>query len=301
MSADATGPLVSPPESQSRSELVISTPEGVPLRFEIGSLGDRAAAFLIDGTMILIVPIALSLMLCLLQGPLLRAFITLLVFLLRNFYFAFFEVRWKGMTPGKRRMGLRVIDQLGGPLRAESVITRNLMRELEVFIPVVVLVSPDVVWPDQPGLLRAFASIWAGILLLLPLFNRHRLRLGDIVGGTVVVSAPRGALLPDQTRPGKGKESEVAPETVYRFTAAQLDVYGNYELQVLENVLRRRALPGGDEAIATVFEKVSQKIGWDGGEADPQRFLQDFYAAQRAHLEHRKLMGREKASKEQDE
>ena len=63
----------------------------------------------------------------------------LLSFALRSFYFIFFELRWQGATPGKRALGLRVIDRKGGRLKPEAVFARNLMREVEMFLPISLL------------------------------------------------------------------------------------------------------------------------------------------------------------------
>src|SRR4029077_9247740 len=94
--------------------------------------------------------------------------------------------------------------------------------------------------------------VWSGIFLLMPMFNRDNLRLGDIVAGTMVVTMPKAALLPDlvgaavapvQASPGaevpKTAASAPAAENPYRFSDAQLDFYGIFELQTLEKVLRQ--------------------------------------------------------------
>src|SRR4051794_24385858 len=57
------------------------------------------------------------------------------MFVLRNGYFIGFELRGRAATPGKRISGLRVIARDGGRLTADAVIARNLMREIEVFLP----------------------------------------------------------------------------------------------------------------------------------------------------------------------
>jgi Predicted membrane protein/domain len=57
-------------------------------------------------------------------------------FLLRNLYMIHFELVWRGATPGKRLMGIKVIDRHGGPLLPGAVIARNLTREIEYFLPV---------------------------------------------------------------------------------------------------------------------------------------------------------------------
>ena len=65
----------------------------------------------------------------------------LLVFLSRYGYFLCFELGPRGATPGKRALGIRVAARGGGRLTAEAVIARNLMRDVEVFIPLIFLLS----------------------------------------------------------------------------------------------------------------------------------------------------------------
>src|SRR5205814_1864442 len=83
-----------------------------------------------------------------------------------------------GATPGKRLIGLRVIDRAGGPLRPEAVVARNLMREIEVFLPLSLLFLPKLTGADT--LIQVLLLVWAGLFLFMPLFNRDRLRLGDL-------------------------------------------------------------------------------------------------------------------------
>ena len=56
-----------------------------------------------------------------------------LSFVVRNAYFLIFELKWGGVTPGKRMAGLRVIDRRGGPLLPSAVVARNLTRQAEIF------------------------------------------------------------------------------------------------------------------------------------------------------------------------
>ena len=110
----------------------IVTPEGVPLVFTLARAGDRAAAFLIDFVLLALGVIAILLLARLAGSPggdWTTAFALLVSFLMRNFYFTWFELRWHGATPGKRKIGIRVIDGDGGQLSADAVFARNFMRE----------------------------------------------------------------------------------------------------------------------------------------------------------------------------
>ncbi len=283
----------------------IVTPEGIPLRFTLARAGDRAGAFVIDTLAQIIVIVAISWGLSLATGGAsswLTAVIVVLAFLLANFYFAFFEVRWQGATPGKRRIGIRVIDARGGQLETSAVLARNLIRELEVWTPLRFLLASDLVWPDAPGWARLLAGGWAFVFLFMPVFNKDRLRVGDMIAGTRVVIQPKAVLVPDLAEEAAAvpfwAPAGTKPRATHTFSDAQLGIYGIYELQVLEGVLRTN--PGDAshvEAVRTVSEKVRQKIGYGGHVADDEQFLREFYAAQRAHLEQKMLFGQRREDK----
>ncbi|RZJ45665.1 MAG: RDD family protein [Brevundimonas sp.] len=270
-----------------RTERAFVTPEGVDLRLNIGDAGQRAAAFLLDACIIVAVLIGFTLLVVLTglgaggAGMELLAVIWLAVFfLLRNFYFTAFELSAAAATPGKRIMGLRVASRDGGRLKAEAVFSRNAMRELEVFLPLSVLGARA----SQGGVdswLYLLGFVWAGVFVFFPLFNRDRLRLGDLVGGTWVVRAPRHKLTRDMADEG------VQRIAVYDFTARQLDAYGAKELHVLESVLRQ-----ADRAtLASVAERIARKIGWRRQDDTDRDFLAAYYAALRGRLEQKLLMG----------
>ena len=290
-----------------RREIV--TPEGIPIQFTLASLGERLTALVIDVAIMIGVILGVAIVLGLAApGPdhWLASLALLLSFLLRHFYFAYFEIRGHGATPGKRAAGIRVIDARGGSLEASAVLARNLVRELELWMPLTYLVAHDQAWPDAPAWSWLVASAWILVIALLPLFNKDHLRVGDLIGGTLVVIQPRTQLRIDlaDRRPAPvavaptASTAKPAPAATYTFSEAQLDVYGVYELQVLEGLLRGEAAadPG---AHATVAEKIRTKIGYQErvAPADEERFLRDFYAALRGHLEQRLLFGKRRADK----
>jgi len=279
----------------------VTTPEGVSLRFELASRGDRVAALMIDLTIIIGIIIGLGLMVFVVAVMLglsewQAAFALLAFFIVRNFYFTYFELRWHGMTPGKRAVRTRVIDRFGGRLRPESVFARNLMREVELFLPLSLVASAGTVGAGNWSIL--FALVWASLFTLMPLFNKDVMRAGDIVGGTWVIKAPKSQLLPDMaqaTVTGPRASDPGAP--AYTFTREQLEVYGIYELQTLETVLRQHGATA-DETRIEVCNRIRRKIEWQGeAQGDPRHFLEAFYAALRAHLENRMLFGERRENK----
>ncbi len=283
----------------------IVTPEGVEITVRLADRGERAVALIID--LVVIAGAALALGLTVVaaisasggSGAGWFAAIGLLVwFVMRSFYFIALELRWQGKTVGKRVLGLRVIDRGGGRLGADAVFARNLMREIEVFIPISLLLADSEVGIEL--WVQLCSMVWAAVFVLLPLFNRDRLRAGDIVAGTWVVYAPKAALLPDMATAAVDQAEAGAPDapSPYVFTIEQLDAYGIYELQTLETVLRQ----DGAHVDATrdvVCERIRGKIGWPETDApvDADRFLEAFYAALRARLENRMLFGHRREDK----
>lgn len=274
-----------------KATCTITTPEGIALDFKRANLGDRFSAFLIDTGIIIAVVLAAFLVAVMLGGSDIGMALALLVaFLVRTFYFTVFEWRRRGRTPGKTRMGLRVVDARGGVLTPAAVVARNLTRELETFLPLIAVFSPELLVPGGTGTTRLLILGWLIAFGLLPVLTRERLRLGDIVAGTRVVALPDVALLPDLT-------ARVAErEATYTFSPAQLGHYGNKELHVLEDVLRRPWIEPA--TLRIISEKIRTRIGWPDDEpVEPRRFLEDFYAAQRAGLERGLLFGRRHADK----
>jgi len=282
---------------QARRQRELITPEGLPLPLTIASRGARAGALLIDLGVIFFGLVALSLVLLVIginvfdEGAdtanpaveLIVILLILLVFFSRYGYFLFFELGPRGATPGKRALGIRVAAHGTQRLTAEAIIARNLMRDVEVFIPAIFLLSGV---GSSTGVVGVAAGIWLAIFVLFPCFNRDALRAGDLVAGTWVVEAERRKLM---------QALSVAEDRsqTYRFGEAELAVYGEHELQVLEGVLRH----GNPEAQRQVMEAICRKIGWEPGAGDEREFLETFYAALRARLERDMRFGRRKKDK----
>ena len=130
---------------------------------------------------------------------------------------------------------------------------------------------------------------WVLLIAALPFFNRDHLRAGDLIAGTMVISVPRRHLLAEL----------VETEARYAFTRNQLEVYGAFELQVLEELLRRPKSLETSKLLVEVRDKICHKIDWTAP-LPPQAtevFLREFYTAQRAFLEREQLFGKVRADK----
>lgn len=286
---------VSPTATSVTIERTLITPEGVDLRLKLATAGQRAGAFIIDFLLLIAILTVFTILVVSaglgtlgsgsIDGLEIIGVIWMLgFFLLRNFYFIAFEIGRRSATLGKRMMGLRVVARDGGRLTADAVIARNLMREIEIFLPLSFMGGGEGV----DGLIALVGFLWAGLFLFFPLFNKDRLRAGDIIAGTWVVHAPRRKLQLDLGNQN-GEES-----SAFSFSEAQLDAYGEYELQTLENVLRA----GNAETQANVAQTIRGKIGWEWREDEEDgAFLNAYYSALSIRLERRMLFGNRRFDK----
>ncbi|MFN7031054.1 MAG: RDD family protein [Sphingopyxis sp.] len=264
------------------------TPEGVDLQLRIASAALRLGALLID-LILIVLTLILFTLLILWAGLASNSSIAVTVwllgaFVLRTFWFIGFELGTRAATPGKRLMGIRVVARDGGRLTADAVVARNLIRELELFLPLTMMgvgAAEDMVsgWTALAGV------AWSLTLSLFLLFNRDRMRMGDLIAGTWVVMAKRAKLDRDITADGGGVDA-------IRFTDAELAVYGIYELQELERVLR-----GADpRAMRDVADTIRGKIGRPVAEEDDV-FLTSYYRQLKARLERGLLFGKRREDK----
>lgn len=89
--------------------------------------------------------------------------ILLVIFGVEWFYPVAFEVLWKGQTPGKAALGLRVVHADGTPIRWQASLLRNLL------------------------LFADFLPLAYGFGIVSMLCDRSFRRLGDLAAGTLVI------------------------------------------------------------------------------------------------------------------
>jgi uncharacterized RDD family membrane protein YckC len=158
--------------------LRVETPEGLDLYLPLAGFGPRCLAFFLDMLIVGFVQVVLVVTLVFASigafanpaaGSATGAIVTFLVIilvvtlLLPVLYFAYFEWRWNGQSPGKRVAGIRVIRRGGFPVGAREILWRNVLRIID-YLPTNWMI----------GLISFFAS-------------QNQQRVGDIVADTVVV------------------------------------------------------------------------------------------------------------------
>src|SRR6266568_9186147 len=124
----------------------VETPEQIELGLPLAGVGSRALAFLIDFVIQLVpIVIAMTVLVVVLsvdvggkggmaelsqKGPPLMAaaLFSAVVFATNFLYFTVWDLGWRGQSPGKRALKLRVVRDGGLPIDARSSLIRNLVR-----------------------------------------------------------------------------------------------------------------------------------------------------------------------------
>jgi len=191
----------------------IVTPEAVLLDFEVSGLASRLMSRLIDCLVLFAGFWALGIGLNFIQVSMGET--AAIVFVIVGMSLLFFgypvvaELRMHGRTFGRRALGLRVVTNEGGPVRARHAVVRSLFQLI-----------------DLPF----------GIGVLVGVLTPRTQRFGDLAAGTFVVREPKqgkevGAVV---FPPPPGYEGYVGLLDVATLTTVQYELLRSFLLRVLE-------------------------------------------------------------------
>lgn len=150
----------------------VATPEGVDLALVPAGAVVRASAFALDLLIRAGIMGGLAMVIGLL-GKFGWGLFMLVAFLVEWFYPVLFEVMNHGATPGKKALGLCVVESDGRPVGFAASVIRNLLRTAD------------------------FLPFMFGFGILFMLFHPRFQRLGDLAAGTLVIWAPTAIKVPE--------------------------------------------------------------------------------------------------------
>lgn len=208
------------------------TPEAVQLHADVAGIGSRSIALIVDTLIqaVVLVPVLFVLLGDGVGGTVEVIAISALVFIVLWLYYPAFETFRRGQTPGKRLQHIRVVRTNGQPASLASIVVRNLVRIVDVFLlPFLAVVSMVV--------------------------TRRGQRLGDLAAGTMVI---RERALPiPQVQPLRApRQAGVATLDTSRLTA--------HDYTVLRTFLaRRRSLDekAREQLAARLAARVREQLG----------------------------------------
>jgi uncharacterized RDD family membrane protein YckC len=148
----------------------VLTPEKVPFTYRVAGLGARFLAWLIDSLLLAVLLVIGALFASVYEN--LREgfgilFMSVWMFGLTWGYYLLFEWLWSGQTPGKRLLGLRVIQWRGTSITFFEAAGRNILRFANI------------------------VPLFYALDFAVAANNRENRRLGDLLADTLVVHVER--------------------------------------------------------------------------------------------------------------
>lgn len=147
----------------------VVTPEAVPLGFEDATVGTRGVAAVIDTVIMLVLLLVVQLSALFSAGALgaqdwvAVTIAVVLAFVVGVGYPVGFEALWRGRTPGKAALGLRVVTVEGAPIGFRHALIRGAIGIVELRVTI------------------------GAVALVVSALSRRGQRVGDHAAGTVVV------------------------------------------------------------------------------------------------------------------
>jgi uncharacterized RDD family membrane protein YckC len=265
-------------------QLNIDTPEQVELQYNIAGIGSRFVAALLDYLIQLSCFLLEILLFVLIASGAAVAgkstgmdtagkwFVAILIFLNFAFfvgYFALFEAYWRGQTPGKRVMKLRVLKDSGRQITLFEALARNLIRVID------------------------YMPSWYLVGVVTMLCNKGNKRLGDLAAGTIVVHerldeqsllyqtsttlvAPVG-FSSQPWAPSQGALAPWAKPVTAMFPADAVAKLGGQDLIVIEAFFARMLDLPMETRAAVAYRMTAQmaaKMGVPVPEGNPERALE---------------------------
>jgi uncharacterized RDD family membrane protein YckC len=204
----------------------VITSENVPFTYRVAGVGSRFLAWLVDLGVILVVSLmgaAIASVLEMGRQGLGLGIVMVWTFVVQWGYFLLFEWLWRGQTPGKRMLGIRVIRLKGTGLSFPQAAVRNLLRVVD----------------GLPLLIMDLLPLLYGVGFLAAVCTREHRRLGDLAAGTLVVYVEHRPTLAG-TLPSQGSEAE---RTWTALVSHRLEgLTRNQKQTLLELCLRREQL-----------------------------------------------------------
>lgn len=223
------------------STVAIETAQNVLIHHEVASVGDRLVAYLIDG-LVKVAWVVVWLMVWFmlgLRGVEASIIFWVLVLLPLSFYHLGCELLMDGRSIGKSAMRIKVARKDGGQPGLGAYLLRWLIRPLDEFY---------------------------GLGLVVMLINGKGQRIGDLAAGTTVVTLKQRVRLQDTLMPEAPPGHRVRFPEAIRLSDAQA--------ALVKEVLNSPANGQKAAIVAELAAKVRSAIGNEGAGLQPHEFLQ---------------------------
>ena len=240
----------------------VETPEQVVFSYTVAGIGSRAAAAIIDYLICFVLFIGISLLVWLpvravrgsASGAWVMAMLVIAQFVITWGYYVLFEGLADGQTPGKRRLGLRVVQDGGYSVTFAASAVRNLLRIIDL----------------QP-------VFTYGVGIFSAALSKSGKRLGDVLAGTIVVRERVVHLPVAERAPAATVESPASA------VPALTTLLSDDEYALLERFMQRRAALDPARR-ASLVDSLAARFAdrWPGERLAPPALLARLYEHERS-------------------
>jgi len=253
-------------------KLSIETPENIQLDYELAAPGSRFMAYMIDyfimNTAIGILSFAFFYMFKIdhVRSRDILMFIIFsiyAIFYILGGYFIIFETIWSGQTPGKKYVGIRVIQDNGLPVTFTQVMFRNIARLIDCGFP-----------------------IQYGVGIAYMLSDRNTRRIGDVIANTLVVKNKKPITMSEALAPQPALSPNFDVEAFYVTLTFDYHAVTTTELAMMKEfwdikneIPQNRAFELVQELVAPILKRLelTQQAKYNFHQIDEQTKMNGYY------------------------
>ncbi len=213
------------------SKISIVTPQNIELDYELGSVGDRIVAGLVDIAIMIAYSIVAGIILAFsnIHGST-QVVVSTIIFLPVMFYSLFSELLMHGQTVGKRVMSISVISLTGNQPAFSQYLIRWLFRLIDIWL----------------------SSYLLAIIVIA--VSEKRQRLGDIVANTTLIKTVARTSM---------QQTMYVPvvENNYRVTYPEVIYLKDTDIQLIKEVLINIQKSGNTQLSLHIMGKIETTLG----------------------------------------
>ncbi|MEM0940678.1 MAG: RDD family protein [Bacteroidota bacterium] len=205
------------------------TNQNIEIDLELGSLGDRIAAFFIDLVIIIVIILVTSLFISNLSFD---GWMMMLIYIPLMFYTFAFEYFGNGQTLGKRAMNIKVVKLDGSTPTIGGYLLRWLFRIVDLWLYPVVF---------APAVITIIAT-------------KHGQRIGDVVAGTTVIKI---------RDIGAVRAFKSMAEEDHKITFTAVKSLTDEQVELIKKALKMRKEGYNQEGVSVLAQKIKEKLKVD--------------------------------------
>jgi len=202
------------------------TNQNIEIDLELGSLGDRVAAFILDALIVLAVVLAIS---ALISNTVFEEWIEVMFYIPLMFYSLAFEYFGKGQTPGKRATNIKVVKVDGSTPSIGSYLLRWLFRIIDLWLYPIMF---------APAVISIIAT-------------KNGQRIGDIVAGTTVIKIRK-------VEAAQAFKSIAKDD--HQVTFSGVKTLNDDQIELIKKALKMRKEGFNDEGVVVLAQKIKDKL-----------------------------------------